>query len=173
MDPTGSAECAAGVATACVDVPALPLQMLQRRMAEAGDEWRDKPIAVVDQDKPQGEILFVNEVAHQGRILPGMRYAAALSLDADLRAGVISEEPNAFSKRAGDEVTGCRKVLCHFSTSVVPSNAPSCSMGAAAWSTSSAAPPEPSSCTTAPSPTGISSIARVLSPGLRGDSTSF
>lgn len=73
---------------ACVDVPALPLQLLLRGNAS----WHGKPVAVVDRDKPQGFILWVNEAARAFRILPGMRYAAALSLAGELRAGVVSHE---------------------------------------------------------------------------------
>ena len=67
---------------ACVDLPAFPLQLLLRRHPD----WREHPVAVVDCDKPQGKILWVNERARAQRILPGMRYAAALSLAARLRA---------------------------------------------------------------------------------------
>jgi len=89
---------------ACVDLPALPLQLLLRR-GEYGGEYRrgeygkgeygkDCPVAVVDCDKPQGKILWVNERARASRIVPGMRYAAALSLSGTsrgaLRAGEVS-----------------------------------------------------------------------------------
>ena len=67
---------------ACIDLPAFPLQLvLQRR-----PEWKDHPVAVVDHDRPQGKILWINERARAFRILPGMRYAAGLSLAAGLRA---------------------------------------------------------------------------------------
>jgi protein ImuB len=71
----------------CVDVPALPLQLLLRREPE----WTRHPVAVVDEDRPQGTILWVNERAHRLRIWPGRRYAEGLSLAADLRAGTVSE----------------------------------------------------------------------------------
>ena len=61
---------------ACIDLPAFPLQLLLRRHPE----WREHPAAVVDADKPQGVILWVNEHARSMRIRPGMRYAAGLSL---------------------------------------------------------------------------------------------
>lgn len=70
---------------ACVHVPALPLQLLMRRHPH----WQGRPIAVVDEDRPQGLVLWVNERCHRARILPGMRFAAALALDADLCAGVV------------------------------------------------------------------------------------
>lgn len=70
---------------ACVDLPDFPLQLLLRRHPD----WRIRPAAVVDCDKPQGQILWVNERARSFRILPGMRYAAALALAGDLRASVV------------------------------------------------------------------------------------
>lgn len=72
---------------ACVDLPAFPLQLLLKRHPE----WRPFPVAVVADDKPQGEILWVNEKARASRILPGQRYAHALSLAHDLRAGLVAE----------------------------------------------------------------------------------
>ncbi len=71
---------------ACVDIPALPLQLLQRRQPG----WEDAPCAVIAADKPQADILWVNPRARQQGILPGMRYAAGLSLCSDFRAGVVS-----------------------------------------------------------------------------------
>lgn len=73
---------------ACIALPAFPLQVLLRRHPE----WRDLPAAVVDHDKPQGILLWVNEAARAQRILPGMRYAAGLSLTRELRAGVVAAE---------------------------------------------------------------------------------
>ena len=72
---------------ACVDLPALPLQLLLRRHAD----WVEQPAAVVDRDHPQGKLLWVNEPARKLRVLPGQRYAAALSLTRDLRAGVVED----------------------------------------------------------------------------------
>ncbi len=70
---------------ACVDLPAFPLQLLLRRHRE----WAGYPAAVVAEDKPQGLLLWVNEQARRQGVLPGQRYAAALSLAASLRAGVV------------------------------------------------------------------------------------
>ena len=70
---------------ACVDVRALPLQLLLRRHPD----WAAHPMAVVAEDKPHGLILWVNEKAHRAGVLPGLRYAAGLSLASDLRAGVV------------------------------------------------------------------------------------
>jgi protein ImuB len=71
---------------ACADLPAFPLQVLLRDHPD----WIRGPAAVVEEDKPQGRILFVNEPAYRLGILPGVRYAAALSLARDLRAGVVT-----------------------------------------------------------------------------------
>lgn len=71
---------------ACVDLPAFPLQLLLEKHAD----WRDWPAAVVAEDKPQAPILWTNRKARHCGIRPGQRYAAALALTADLRAGVVS-----------------------------------------------------------------------------------
>lgn len=73
---------------ACVDVPALPLQLLLQR--EPG--WADAAVVVVADDRPQAEVQWVNEAARRARIRPGMRYAAAQSLDAHVRVGVVPPE---------------------------------------------------------------------------------
>lgn len=73
--------------TACVDIRALPLQLLLR----SHPEWRERPVVVVDRDKPQGVILWANERALATRILPGLRYAAGLSLSRELCGGVVGE----------------------------------------------------------------------------------
>lgn len=70
---------------ACVNLPELPLQMLLREHPD----WHRRPAAVVDRDKPNGTILWANELARHCRILPGMRYAAGLSLSRELCAGVV------------------------------------------------------------------------------------
>lgn len=72
---------------ACVDLPAFPLQLLLREHPD----WNEQPAVVVDHDKPQGVIQWANERARRSRILPGMRYATGLSIDPDLRAGVVTE----------------------------------------------------------------------------------
>src|SRR4030095_12070384 len=63
------------VRLACVDLPAFPLQLLFRRHPEGVAH----PPAVGGKDKPQGLILWVNEKGRQLGVLPGLRYAAALS----------------------------------------------------------------------------------------------
>ena len=70
---------------ACVDVPALPLQLLMRRHPA----WAAQPAAVVDRDRPQGVIEWVNEPARRTGVLPGMSYATGLSLAGGLRAAEV------------------------------------------------------------------------------------
>ena len=73
--------------TACVNIPALPLQLLLLRHPA----WQAFPAVVVDEDKPQGLIQWANRHAQRYRIRPGMRYAAGLSLSHELRAGTVSD----------------------------------------------------------------------------------
>ncbi len=70
---------------ACVDVAALPLQLIVRRNAG----WGEQPVAVLDRDRAQGKVLWVNERARAAGVLPGMTYVAALSLCRTLRAGEV------------------------------------------------------------------------------------
>lgn len=71
---------------ACVDLPEFPLQLLLARHPE----WQRLPAAVVAQDKPQGEILWVSPEARAAGVLPGMRYAQGLSLATGLRAAEVT-----------------------------------------------------------------------------------
>ncbi len=73
---------------ACVVLPEYPLQLLLKR----NPQWLEHPVAVVDRDKAQGKLLWVNERARALRILPGLRYSEGLSLSHELRAGVVTEE---------------------------------------------------------------------------------
>ena len=70
---------------ACVELPAFPLQLLLKRHPD----WAGRPVAVVDRDKPQGMIRWVNEHARACRIRTGMRYSAGLSLARTLHAGEV------------------------------------------------------------------------------------
>jgi len=72
---------------ACVDLPALPLQLLLMEHPE----WHGHPAAVVAEDRPQALLLWINDQARRSGIHPGQRYAAALALDSHLRAGVVPE----------------------------------------------------------------------------------
>jgi len=95
---------------ACVDLPALPLQLLLRTHAD----WVEYPAAVVAEDKPQAPVTWVNEHAREGGVLPGMRYAAALSLARELRAGVVADG------EVGRAVEGLTEKLQRFSPEVEP-----------------------------------------------------
>ena len=80
---------------ACVDIPALPLQLLSRRHSD----WAGFPVAVVAEESLQARLLWVNERAKQLRILPGTRYTTALSLSGELRAGVVRPDEIAAAVR--------------------------------------------------------------------------
>jgi protein ImuB len=72
---------------ACAELPSLPMQLLLR----AHSDWRSHPAVVVAQDLPQSPVLWVNDVARQAGIVPGLRYASALTLAPGLRAGMVPE----------------------------------------------------------------------------------
>jgi protein ImuB len=72
---------------ACVDVPALPLQLVWR----AQPAWRALPVVVVEEDRPQALVRWACERARAAGVLPGHRYGHALGLCAGLRAQVIAE----------------------------------------------------------------------------------
>lgn len=76
--------------------------------------WRTLPIAVVEADRPQAKLLWVNEHARELRVLPGMRFAAARSLAANLRASVIS------TKRIEQAISELFSLLLNFSPRVEP-----------------------------------------------------
>ncbi len=96
---------------ACANIPAFPLQLLLQRHPE----WATHPVAVVAEDSPQGVILWVNEKARRVGVLPGLRYAAGLSLVAGLRADVV---PPA---EIEGEVAGLTERLRRFTPEVEPS----------------------------------------------------
>ncbi|MFO1053752.1 MAG: DNA polymerase Y family protein [Planctomycetota bacterium] len=98
---------------ACVDVPALPLQVLLQRESE----WAGHPVAVVERDEPQGRILWVNEAARRARVLPGRRYAEGLSLTAELRAATVDADA------ITSAVEGLCRGLAQYSPVVEPSTA--------------------------------------------------
>ncbi|MBX3179642.1 MAG: DNA polymerase Y family protein [Candidatus Hydrogenedentes bacterium] len=96
---------------ACVNCPALPLQLLVR----AHPDWRGRPVVVVDRDKPNGVIQWTNTAARGFRIFPGMRYAAGLALAPELRGGEVAD---ALVGAASAELT---QRLWDFSPRVEPS----------------------------------------------------
>ena len=73
---------------ACVNIFALPLQILLRRHPE----WRDGPAAVVSRDQPHSPLVEVNEEARALGVTKGMKFSSALSFARGLRAGEVSEE---------------------------------------------------------------------------------
>lgn len=93
---------------ACVDVPALPLQLLLRERPD----WAAHPTVVVARERPQAPILWANERARRVRVFPGMRYAAALALARDLRAGTTAPE------RIAEAVAGVAERLRGFTPEV-------------------------------------------------------
>jgi protein ImuB len=97
---------------ACVDVPELPLQLLHLRQPS----FAAYPAAVVEADRPQGKLLWVNEKARALRILPGMSYAEGLAISVDLRASTVSEHEIALG------VTDLTRALRTFSPEVEPSD---------------------------------------------------
>ena len=88
MARAGATPKSAAGRTACINIRALPLQLLLR----SHPEWRERPVAVVEEEKPLSPVLWLNAAAFRNGIRPGMRYAAALSLDRGLCAGTVSEE---------------------------------------------------------------------------------
>jgi protein ImuB len=97
---------------ACVDLPAFPLQLL----FEEHPDWKDHPAAVVAEDKPQAPLLWVNEKARRLRVLPGQKYAAALALATELRAGTVSVA------KIEDRVGFITNLLRRFSPEVEPAH---------------------------------------------------
>ena len=88
MDRAGATPKSAADRTACINIRALPLQLLLR----SHSEWRERPVAVVEEEKPLSPILWLNDAAVRGGIRSGIHYASALSLDRNLCAGAVSEE---------------------------------------------------------------------------------
>ena len=73
---------------ASLDLPALPLQMVWR----SEPAWRAHPVVVIEEDRPQGVVLWACERARKAGVLVGQRYAHALSLCGGLRARVVPPE---------------------------------------------------------------------------------
>ena len=87
MDRVGATPRSVVDRMACINIQSLPLQLLLKRHPE----WRRRPAAVVEEEKPQSPILWMNTAAGRAGIRSGMRYASALSLDRNLCAGTVSE----------------------------------------------------------------------------------
>src|SRR5262249_35037826 len=71
---------------ACVNLPRFALQILLRK----NPGWENLPVAVTREEKPMSPLLELNKIAEArgGRI--GARYAEALTLLPDLRAGIVT-----------------------------------------------------------------------------------
>jgi protein ImuB len=100
------------VPLACINVPDLPLQLLQRRHPE----WRRRPVAVAADGGPQARLTSVNRDAHALGVVVGMRYAEALSIAPHLRAGVVSAAEQARL------VAALARLLQRYSPGVEPSS---------------------------------------------------
>lgn len=70
---------------ACVDLVAFPLQLL----IGAHPEWIEQPVVVVEDERPQSRVLFVNAQARRLGVHTGQRYAMALSLARHLHASTV------------------------------------------------------------------------------------
>ncbi len=75
----------AGRRIACVDVPALSLQLVLR----AHPQWAGDPVIVVEDDRPQARILWANRKARDARIRRGQRCQEAKALALRLHAAVV------------------------------------------------------------------------------------
>lgn len=84
---------------ACINVAALPLQILLR----AHPAWARLPVAVVENERPNALILYLNAAAHRAGIRSGQRYAAALALAGNLQADTVSQSE---IQAIVDELTG-------------------------------------------------------------------
>ncbi len=94
----------------CVDVPALPLQCLVRREPELAT----LPAVIVDELHPNGIVLWTNRAARHAGVHTGARYGHALSLCAQLRAGLV---PDAEQQAA---ITDIAELLRTFTPLVEP-----------------------------------------------------
>ncbi len=73
---------------ACVDLPALPLQVLRRDHPE----WEGLPVAVVARDEPHAPVTWASAAAQDLGVRVGMRYVAALAISRELRAAPVSSQ---------------------------------------------------------------------------------
>jgi protein ImuB len=102
------------VKIACLDLPALPLQLVWRKEPDL----RAHAVVVIDEDRPQGNVLWACERARRAGVLPGQRYAHALSLHRGLRARVVPPE------QIEAAITELRAALHALSPRVEPSEEP-------------------------------------------------
>lgn len=69
-------------------LPMLPLQIALRDKPH----WRDTPVAIVDDEGPNGRITHLNPLAEKSRLRIGMRQSLARDLLFNLRAAVVPPE---------------------------------------------------------------------------------
>ncbi len=87
------------VRLACISLPKIDLQIVALRHPE----WKKLPAVVVTEEKPLGTVTAANKLAYAAGVQPGMRYASALSICPELRAGVVvPEERDALRERLVD-----------------------------------------------------------------------
>ncbi|RLB36405.1 MAG: hypothetical protein DRH30_14985 [Deltaproteobacteria bacterium] len=72
----------------CILLPMLPLQILLRKKPH----WNGVPIAVVDDEGPNGRITHLNTLAKKSRLRIGMRQTVARDLLPNLHTAVVSPE---------------------------------------------------------------------------------
>ncbi len=70
---------------ACINTRELALQLLLKR----NPQWRSYPTAVVAKDSPLAAILSANRKARDAGVSAGLRYATALAIAPELRAGTV------------------------------------------------------------------------------------
>ena len=73
---------------ACLNLREFPLQLLLQRYPK----WTPSPVAVVENDSPNGKVTYANEIAQKQGVIPGLRYASALALEPQLRAAPMPRE---------------------------------------------------------------------------------
>jgi protein ImuB len=72
----------------CVLLPMLPLQIVLRNKPH----WRGAPIAIVDDEGPNGRITHLNALAKKSRLRIGMRQTVARDLLPSLHTAVVAPE---------------------------------------------------------------------------------
>lgn len=98
---------------ACVELPALPLQILRR----AHPEWSSAAVVVVERELPHAPILWVDERAARAGIVTGLSYAAAMARCSTLRAASVP------AAQIAEQITVLTALLQRFSPHVEPSPA--------------------------------------------------
>ncbi len=108
---------------ACVDVPALPLQILLRRHPG----WRGQPAAFVADDRVQARVRFVNREARRRGVRRGMKQVAAVACCPDLRIGHLPPS------EIGEEVGRLAERLHRWSPQVETARPEGCGGAYAFW----------------------------------------